>query len=325
MAAGLVRNYLTTGDFSIMEERSAQVLGYRSSYNTLRHDEWAAGFAYYLPLTRAHLQSAGIPEESFERFDARNAQGFRAMDSRRYRRRGAQLWTDDNPAIVGLDELGQRRWVNDTMADEAIARLLADPVQHLKVSLLLAWRGVFTEEGLGFPREPRDQRLANIAGWNDWARWGWAYGPIGASFFNLVSFLALIAVPLWLWAGSWPVRGDPRLPPGALWPWRLRHGIAVPAPLCGTPNSIARDSADDAVVSRLVVAPDSAGAARFRTDAGSGPCRYGADVRSKSCASISFLNRKISRGATRPGRCDGGNTCRGRRPQVFGRSLPSCP
>ena len=197
----MVRNYLATDDFSIVESRSAQVLGYRSSFNTLRHDEWAAGFAYYLPLTRAHLQSAGIPEESFERFDARNAQGFRAMDSRRYRRRGAQLWTDDNPAIVGLDELGQRRWVNDTMADEASARLLADPVQHLKVSLLLAWRGVFTEEGLGFPRDPRDQRLANIAGWNDWARWGWAYGPIGASFFNLVSFLALIAVPLWLWLG----------------------------------------------------------------------------------------------------------------------------
>ena len=86
------------------------------------------------------------------------------------------------------------------MADEAIARLLADPVQHLKVSLLLAWRGVFTEEGLGFLR-PRVERLANIAGWNDWARWGWAYGPIGASFFNLVSFLGLIAVPLWLWLG----------------------------------------------------------------------------------------------------------------------------
>ena len=197
----MVRNYLLSGDFSVDELRSAPVLGYRASFHTMRHDEWAAGFAYHLPLTRAHLQSAGIPEESFERFDDRNAQGFRAMESRRYRRRVAQLWTDDNPAIVGLDELDQRRWVNDTMADEAITRLLADPVQHLKVSLLLAWRGVFTEEGLGFAWDPRDQRLANIAGWNDWARWGWAYGPIGASVFNLVSFFALIAVPLWLWLG----------------------------------------------------------------------------------------------------------------------------
>ena len=55
----MVRNYLATDDFSIVEARSAPVLGYRSSYNTMRHDEWAAGFAYYLPLTRANLQSLG--------------------------------------------------------------------------------------------------------------------------------------------------------------------------------------------------------------------------------------------------------------------------
>ena len=197
----MVRNYLATDDFSIVEARSAPVLGYRASYNTMTHDEWAAGFAYYLPLTRANLQSLGIPEKSFKRFDTGNEQGFRQIDRRRYLRRRAQLWTDDNPAIVSLDELGQRRWVNDTMAEEAIARLLADPVQHLKVSLLLAWRGVFTEAGLGLLSDPLYQRLANIPGWYDWARWGWAYGPVGASFFNLVSFLALIAVPLWLWLG----------------------------------------------------------------------------------------------------------------------------
>ena len=198
----MARNYLTSGDFSIVEARSASVLGHRSSLNTMRHDEWAAGFAYYLSRTRANLQSAGIPEESFERFDADSETGFRQIERRRrYPRRRAQLWTDDNPAIVGLDELGQRRWVNDTMADEAIARLLADPVQHLKVSLLLAWRGVFTEEGLGFLSDPLNPRLVDITGWNGWPRWRRAYGPIGANFFNLVSFLALIAVPLWLWLG----------------------------------------------------------------------------------------------------------------------------
>ena len=198
----MARNYLTSGDFSVVEARSASVLGFRSSFNTMRHDEWAAGFAYYVPLTRAHLQSAGIPEESFERFDADSETGFRQIERRRrYPRRRAQLWTDDNPAIVGLDELGQRRWVNDTMADEAIARLLADPGQHLKVSLLLAWRGVFTEEGLGFLSDPRNQRLADVAGWNDWPRWRRAYGPTGATFFNLIGFLALIIAPLWFWLG----------------------------------------------------------------------------------------------------------------------------
>ena len=201
----MVRNYLTTDDFSIVEARSAAVLGYRSSFNTMRHDEWAAGFAYYLPLTRAHLQSAGIPEESFERFHDDSENGFRQIDRRRYPRRRAQLWTDDNPAIVGLDELGQRRWVNDTMADEAIARLLADPGQHLKVSLLLAWRGVFTEEGLGFLSNPLNQRLADIAGWNDWARWRRAYGPNQRELLQSRQFPCADRCPAVALEGSWPV------------------------------------------------------------------------------------------------------------------------
>ena len=197
----MVRNHLTTDDFSIVEARSAVVLGLRASFNTMRHDEWAAGFAHYFPLTRANLQSAGIPEESFERFDDDSENGFRRTNRRRNARRRAELWTDDNPALAGLDELRQRRWVNDRMADNAIARLVADPVQHVKVALLLGWRGVFAEKGLGFLSNPLNQRLADIAGRNDWPRWRHAYGRIGATFVNLVGFLALIVVPLWFWLG----------------------------------------------------------------------------------------------------------------------------
>ena len=199
----MARNYLMSGDFSIVEARSASVLGLRVSFNTMRHDEWARGFAYYLPLTRETLQSAGIPEVSFERFDMDGENGFRQTSRRRNARRRAELWTDDNPAIVGLDELGQRRWVNDAMRNEAMARLVVDPVQHLKVSLLLAWRGVFTEEGLGFLRlsDPFNPRLAEVIGWNDWARWHWAYSPIVATIVNLIGVLALIVVPLWFWLG----------------------------------------------------------------------------------------------------------------------------
>ena len=199
----MARNYLMSGDFSIVEARSASVLGLRVSFNTMRHDEWARGFAYYLPLTRETLQSAGIPEVSFERFDMDGENGFRQTSRRRNARRRAELWTDDNPAIVGLDELGQRRWVNDAMRNEAMARLVVDPVQHLKVSLLLTWRGVFTEEGLGFLRlsDPFNPRLAEVIGWNDWARWHWAYSPIVATIVNLIGVLALIVVPLWFWLG----------------------------------------------------------------------------------------------------------------------------
>ena len=197
----MVRNYLTSGDFSIVEARSASVLGYRSTFNTMRHDEWTAGFAYYLPLTRASLQSAGILEESFKRFDSNGENGFRQTERRRNARRRAELNADDNPVIAGLDELDQRRWVNDTMSEESIARLLADPGQHLKVSLLLAWRGVFVEEGLGFVSDPPNPRLADVADRHDWPRWRRAYGPTGAAFVNLIGFLALIVVPLWFWLG----------------------------------------------------------------------------------------------------------------------------
>ena len=197
----MARNYLLSGDFSVAEARSASVFGWRESFNTMRSDEWAAGFAYYLPLTHESLQSGGAPEESFERFRDDSENAFGRIANRRYSRRRPQLWTDDNPALVGLDELGQRRWVNDTMAEESIARLLADPGQHLKVSLLLAWRGVFTEKGLGFLSDPLNRRLADITGWNDWPRWRRASGPTGATLVNLIGFLALIVVPLWFWLG----------------------------------------------------------------------------------------------------------------------------
>ena len=192
----MARNYLTSGDFSIVEARSANVLGVRASHNTMRHDEWVAGFAYYLPLTRANVQSAG----SFDRAAEFNG-WFRRADRWHNGRRRDQLWTDDNPALMGLDELGQRRWVNDTIADETAALMVADPVQHLKVSLLFAWRGVFSERGLGFLENPMNRRLADLAGWNDWRRWRRPYGPTGATLVNLTGFLALIVVPLWLWVG----------------------------------------------------------------------------------------------------------------------------
>ena len=77
----MVRNYLTTDDFSIMEGRSAQVLGYRSSFHTMRHDEWAAGFAYYLPLTHEHTCNRQASRRS------------RSSDLMPATRRGSGRWT----------------------------------------------------------------------------------------------------------------------------------------------------------------------------------------------------------------------------------------
>lgn len=197
----MTRNYLLSGNFAVSEARSASVFGWRESFNTMRSDEWAAGFAYYLPLTRERLHSGGAAEESYERFQDGSDLAFGESANRRYTRRRTELWTDDNPALLGLDELGQRRWVNDTMADESVARLLAEPVQHLRVSLLFAWRGVFAEEGLGFLSDPLNRRLADVTGRINWPRWRHAYGPASATIVNLIGFFALIVVPLWLWLG----------------------------------------------------------------------------------------------------------------------------
>lgn len=201
VGAWMARNYLMSGDFSIIESRSASVLGYRASWNRMRHDEWLAGFAYFLPLTRPDLPANRISDESFQRFEMDDAAGFRQTERRSYGRRRTALWHDDNPAFAELDELGKRRSVNDAMAEESIARLLADPVQHLKVSLLFAWRGVFAERGLGFLGDPVNRRLADLGGRINWPRWRHSYGPASATFVNLTSFLALIVVPVWLWLG----------------------------------------------------------------------------------------------------------------------------
>ena len=201
VGAWMTRNYLISGDFSIIEARSASVLGHRASYNRMRHDEWLAGFAYYLPLTRPNLPTNGIAAESFQRFEMERADGFRQTEQRSYERRRSELWHDGNPALAELDELGQRRWVNDKMATQSIDSLLANPLQHLKVSLLFFWRGAFTENGLGFQSNPVDRRLADVHGLPDWPRWRWGYGGFAVTFVNLVGLLAVSVVPFWFWLG----------------------------------------------------------------------------------------------------------------------------
>ena len=196
----MTRNDWVSGDFAVVEARSADVLVRRESFNTMRHDESVAGFAYYLP-TGANWWLEGTPRESFERFGSRTAHGFRGTALRLISTRRNELRKEGSAALTGLDEREELRRIDDEMAVEARARLLADPVQHFKVGLLLAWRGVFVEEGLGFLSDPLTQRLADIRGNTAWPRWRLAYGASAATLVNLVGVLALLVVPLWFWLG----------------------------------------------------------------------------------------------------------------------------
>ncbi len=44
-------------------------------------------------------------------------------------------------------------------------------------------------------------RLADIWGLDSWPRWEWSFDPLSKTVVNLVGFLALLIVPLWLWFG----------------------------------------------------------------------------------------------------------------------------
>ena len=93
-------------------------------------DEFAAAFWYYLPVTKNRLGSLGIAAESIERVAPNGSNSFR-------QRRNAAA---------------------DRSAGDIQRQLLSEPWRHLKISLLLAWRGVFLARSVSGP-SPSDRDL----------------------------------------------------------------------------------------------------------------------------------------------------------------------
>ena len=211
VGAYMTRNYVTSGDFSLVERREGPVWSIRVAYNEMRDDEFAIGFWYYLPMvSESELVNRGIPRAAFERFTPGNEAGFRLTGQRNYQSR------------LRGDEQGPAR---REIANDAKAQVLANPWQHLKVSLLLAWRGVFAEYGLGHTHgvsgssdaergepargEPMfgvlvhdvlgSERLADLWGFEAWPRWGQGFSGATSTIVNLTGSLALIAAPLGFW------------------------------------------------------------------------------------------------------------------------------
>ena len=186
VGAYMARNYVTSGNFSLVEDREYRVWSIRVAYNEMRNDEFAVGFWYYLPMiSKSELVNRGIPRAAFERFNPGNEAGFRLTGQRNYQ---ARLRVDGR-------ESAQREIAND-----AKAQMFANPWQHLKVSLLLAWRGVFAEYGLGHNHGVgNDQRLADLWGFEAWPRWRQGFSGLTSTILNLASSLALIVAPLGFW------------------------------------------------------------------------------------------------------------------------------
>ncbi len=123
----MARNFVLFNDFSVVNMdagRVKRVLLLRTMYNSMRDDEFAAGFWYYTP----YKLDLGVPKHSYERLETGNANGFREM--------GKGSLNPNTPEIEILR-----------------AKMLAEPWQHLKISTLLAWRGLFVQHRLGSGRK----------------------------------------------------------------------------------------------------------------------------------------------------------------------------
>ena len=127
----MVRNFVLFDDFSVHDgRRTAWVLTLRAAYNTMRDDEFAAGFWYYTP----YKLDLGIPKRSYERLDTENADGFRKTARRT------------------INHLDFRRRTQES--EMLRAKIFAEPWHHLKISTLMAWRGLFVHNRLG-PKRTR--------------------------------------------------------------------------------------------------------------------------------------------------------------------------
>ena len=76
--------------------------------------------------------------------------------------------------------------------------MLADPIAHLRVTVLLAYRALFPERGFGYWTDPK---FPNLAANSDfpWPKLGVHFSPAVMSWYNMLAALALFAMPLMLY------------------------------------------------------------------------------------------------------------------------------
>jgi hypothetical protein len=166
----------------------------------VRADEYWNGFLYYAPmLTPEDLLAKGLPKERFERFDTKNPDGFRVGGQTHYR----QLLCDAAPNCENVADWAearkqlpeaQSRQIADQLRNEATNEIKAHPFKHVAVSLLLAYRGLFSEWGLGNAYTARGPTWGDLdkLGMADWIN---RYDARKRTYFNIGSFLCLIILP----------------------------------------------------------------------------------------------------------------------------------
>jgi hypothetical protein len=219
----MIRNALTSGHFELVEHRSYDVLSIRAAYDQMTADEFLYGFVYHTPnLGEAALKRWGVPEQSYRRFAQSQEYSFRRIGMKDYAQRMVALYGDadgyseqfrreqrlvelfgdgsgfaDSEIEVSPGRRSKYDAATRQIAAEAVSRMRADPVKHLRASIALAYRGVFPETGLGWSCSRPGERLAAIWG-IDWPCWHWNFSPSWRTAYNIAGALSLLAAPLLL-------------------------------------------------------------------------------------------------------------------------------
>lgn len=122
----LARSLILTGHMALSDPRYlGETFAHRVAYNAMSWQEWLAGWINYLPDFGDTLARAMLPEHLYHRLG----------------------WDPDSYYIYGRDVL--HRQAADAAGAEGVpgylvrTYVLAAPLKHLAVTLLLAWRGMF--------------------------------------------------------------------------------------------------------------------------------------------------------------------------------------
>ncbi|MEK9968824.1 MAG: hypothetical protein VW600_06790, partial [Ferrovibrio sp.] len=121
----LLRNYVELGVFALSSPQYlTATFAHRLGYNAMCWTEWLTGWLFYLPDFGDTLARKWLPEATYDRLG----------------------WDPQSYYVYGRDVLHQqgeraaRTAVNSYLFREYV---LAEPVKHAAVTLLLAWRGMF--------------------------------------------------------------------------------------------------------------------------------------------------------------------------------------
>ncbi|MFP6780825.1 MAG: hypothetical protein VCB59_03915, partial [Gammaproteobacteria bacterium] len=121
-----IRNYQQFSSFAVTGGYGDIIIAYRSAYNRMTFQEWAAAFVFWLPGHGEALAKQWLPASSYTRL---------GTDPKSYIYVEGKEIFDNGLAAVG----GTRA---DLMSYLIKTEILAHPLKHVATSIPLAWRGV---------------------------------------------------------------------------------------------------------------------------------------------------------------------------------------